>query len=75
MKKFAVVLVIAIFACSASIAGANAPQFWPKGADGKPVGCFCCVKGTCVAAQNEADCKKIGGTKVEKCTECGKKAK
>ncbi|MFC1834427.1 hypothetical protein ACFL2Q_06800 [Thermodesulfobacteriota bacterium] len=42
------------------------------GVDGKLAGCFCCVKQTCVVTRNEADCKKIGGVKINNCRECEK---
>ncbi len=77
MKKFLVGLIIVTFALSVTLIGSDtrASQGIPEGPDGKPIGCFCCVKDTCVVTKNEADCKKIGGAKVEKCDACGKAAK
>jgi len=54
---------------SLSFSGGGLMQLGP---DGKPTGCFCCVKQTCVVTRNEADCKKIGGVKIKKCEECEK---
>ncbi|MFC1835900.1 hypothetical protein ACFL2Q_14480 [Thermodesulfobacteriota bacterium] len=79
MKRILVIAFLLVFALS-SLCFAQADllneDFMILGADGKPTGCFCCcVKETCVVARNEADCKKIGGVKIDKCGECEKAAK
>ncbi len=77
MKRILVTAFLFVFALSSfsfanHITGTGIPIM--LGADGKPTGCFCCVKQTCVVAKNEADCKKIGGVKIKKCEECEKAA-
>ncbi len=76
MKRILVIAFLLVFALSTlSFAQTTAENFFPHGPDGKPTGCFCCVKETCVVARNEADCKKIGGVKIKQCGECEKAAK
>ena len=76
MKRIAVYVLVAAVALSIVSLGSDAfARTVPQGPDGKPIGSFCCVKDTCVVTKNEADCKKIGGKKVNKCEECGKAAK
>jgi hypothetical protein len=78
MKKTAVIiLVLGLMLSMMSFVPAPSPAtiLWPmEGADGKSIGCFCCVKGTCVVTKNEADCKKIGGVKIDNCKACEKAA-
>ncbi len=75
MKMILGCLMLVAFALSIPVIGSDLASAAMQGADGKPIGCFCCVKDTCVLTKNEADCKKIGGAKVEKCDACGKAEK
>ncbi len=78
MKKILVCLMITAFVLAVADIGSNVSASrisLPHGPDGKPIGCFCCVKDTCVLTKNEADCKKIGGAKIDKCDACGKAEK
>jgi|GEM_PF-621474 len=75
MKRILVIAFLLVFALSSlSIASGGGLMQLKNilGADGKPAGCFCCVKQTCVVTRNVADCKKIGGVKIKKCEECEK---
>ena len=76
MKRILVIALFLVFALSSlSFATTGGIMKLILGADGKPTGCFCCVKQTCVVTRNEADCKKIGGAKIKKCEECEKAKK
>jgi len=75
MKKLIFIVILVLLATVSNAPGSSLHRIGSfLGDEGKPAGCFCCVKATCVVAKNEADCKKIGGVKVKKCKECGEAA-
>ncbi len=74
MKRILVMAFLLVFALSSFSFASSSGIMKFLGADGKPAGCFCCVKQACVVAKNEADGKKIGGVKIKKCEECEKAA-